>query len=65
MGKRELVDITCEVRKETDKGLAIWDGEEDKDGKEVWTWLPKSEVEVNDDGTITLPEWLAKNKGLI
>lgn len=60
-----LVDIACEVRKETDKGIAIWDGEEKPDGSELWTWLPKSAVEVNDDGTVTMPEWLAKEKGLI
>ena len=47
-----LVDIACEVRKETDKGIAIWDGEEKPDGSELWTWLPKSAVEVNDDGTV-------------
>lgn len=34
-------------------------------------WLPKSQVEVEHDGgqerfvTVTLPEWLAKEKGLI
>ena len=64
MGKA-LVDIACEVRKQTEKGIAIWDGKEDKDGKEIWTWLPKSETEVNDDGTITIPEWMATQKGLI
>ena len=63
---KELVDIECEVRSQTEKGIAIWDGEENQDGKEIWTWLPKSEVEVNEeDGTVTMPTWLAKNKGLI
>lgn len=60
-----LVDIACEVRRETEKGLAIWDGGEEKDGREKWVWLPKANVEVNDDGTVTMPEWLAKTKGLI
>lgn len=28
-------------------------------------WLPKSQIEVNDDGTVTMPEWLAHEKELI
>ena len=31
----------------------------------ILTLLPKSQIEVNDDGTITLPEWLAEEKRLI
>jgi hypothetical protein len=27
--------------------------------------VPKSQVEQNDDGTFTMPEWLAKDKGFI
>ena len=60
-----LVDIACEIRKQTEKGIAIWDGEHEKGGREKWTWLPKAEVEVNDDGTVTMPEWLATEKGLV
>ena len=29
-------------------------------------WLPKSEVELNEhDNQVTMPEWLAKDRGLI
>lgn len=28
-------------------------------------WLPKSQVEINDDGTVTMPRWLAIDKELI
>jgi len=28
-------------------------------------WVPKSQVEIGDDGTIAMPEWLAKDKGFI
>ncbi len=31
----------------------------------VTEWVPKSQVEQNDDGTFTMPEWLAKEKGFI
>ena len=29
------------------------------------TWVPRSQVEINDDGTVTMPEWLALEKELI
>lgn len=67
-GGTGLIDLTCEIRHETDQAVAVADGTIDMDlgdGKEKWFWLPKSLVEVNGDGTITLPEWLAQEKGLI
>lgn len=74
MGGRTLTDIACKVMRTTEKGIAVADGtmEEIADRetgevkeREKWFWLPKSQVEVNDDGTITLPEWLAQEKGMI
>lgn len=32
---------------------------------EVRVWVPKSQVENNEDGTFTMPEWLALDKGFI
>ena len=58
MSKRELTDIAAELRGETDKAFRIYDGK-------VTEWVPKSQVERNDDGTFTMPEWLAKDKGFI
>jgi len=58
MGKRELIDITAQVRGETDKAWRLFDGVRTE-------WVPKSQVEKNDDGTFTMPEWLAANKGFI
>jgi hypothetical protein len=55
---RELVDIAAELRHETEKAFLVFDG-----AKTVW--LPKSQVEQNDDGTFTMPEWLAHEKELI
>jgi len=58
MPKRELIDITAEIRAETDKAWKLDDGVKIQ-------WVPKSQVEQNDDGTFTMPEWLAKDKGFI
>jgi hypothetical protein len=68
--KSDLVDITAELRHETDKAYLIFDGRiEIKKGdtvkSEVRTWVPKSQVEFDNDKTFTMPEWLALEKGLI
>ena len=57
-GRFDLVDITAEIRAETDKAWRLFDGDRTE-------WVPKSQVERNDDGTFTMPEWLAKDKGFI
>lgn len=56
MPKSELVDIAAQVRGETPKAFRLFDGTKTE-------WVPKSQVEQNDDGTFTMPEWLAKDKG--
>lgn len=56
--KSSLTDIAAELRHETERAFLIFDGDQE-------VWLPKSQVERNDDGTFTLPEWLAKEKGLL
>jgi hypothetical protein len=58
MSNTELVDIEAELRHETDKALLLWDGERQ-------AWVPKSYVEDNGDGTFTMPEWLAHQKGFV
>ncbi len=58
MSDTRLTDIAAELRHETPRAYLIFDG-----ATEVW--LPKSQTELNSDGTFTLPEWLAKEKGLI
>jgi hypothetical protein len=54
----ELVDITAEVRGETDKALRLFDGDRSE-------WVPKRYVEDNQDGTFTMPVWLATEKGFV
>ena len=61
--EEDFVEVDCTVRAETGKALLIYDGK-----KEVW--IPKSQIEEarkSKDGKInrvTLPEWLATDKGL-
>jgi hypothetical protein len=57
--RSDLVDIAGEIRAETDKAFCFHDG--------IRTvWLPKSQCEWDaDDGTMAMPEWLAKDKELI
>jgi hypothetical protein len=58
-GRSDLVDVAGELRRETPKAMLVFDGT-----KEVW--LPKALVEYDaDDHTFAMPEWLAKEKGLI
>jgi len=57
----KLIDIAVDVVTETEKAYGIRD--ESKVGHLIW--LPKSQCEDNEDGTFTMPEWLAKGKGLI
>lgn len=58
MPDSKLTDIAAELRHETERAYLIFDGAQE-------VWLPKSQAERNSDGTFTLPEWLAKEKGLI
>lgn len=54
----KLTDIALQVRRETSKAWLVTDGD-------VEVWLPKSQCELNGDGTFTMPEWLAIEKELI
>lgn len=55
---QKLVDIAGEIRGETEKAFRIYDGAKTE-------WVPKQYVEDNEDGTFTMPIWLAKDKGFI
>ena len=55
---RELVEVAAQVKGETEKAYRLFDGARTE-------WVPKSQVEKNDDGTFTMPEWLAMEKGFI
>lgn len=62
--RSDLVDVTVELKYSTAKAILVSDG-----GKEE-VWLPKSQIEYVPIGQphhiiVTLPEKLAKEKGLI
>ena len=73
------VEVTVIVRYCKGKSLGIWQGEYEpikfRDGtsgqRELWHWLPVSQVERQTDvitgkeETISLPEWLATAKGFV
>ncbi len=67
MGQHEAVTVDAvELRRETDKAYGLSQGEIDpKTDKEILIWVPKSMAEKNSDGTFTMPEWLAIDKGLV
>lgn len=56
--KNKLVDVTAEVRGETDLAWRLHDGAKTE-------WVPKSLTEDNGDGTYTMPFWIAKEKGFV
>jgi hypothetical protein len=55
----DLVDIEGRVLIRREKAIYFDAG----DAKPIW--LPLSQIEINDDGSVTMPEWLALEKGLI
>lgn len=70
--RKEMVTIDCDVIGETPSALKITDGSEEiiagRNGptarlREIW--IPRSQIDDQDENTITIPEWLAKAKGLI
>ena len=56
--KSDLVDIAAQKKGETPKAIRLYNGS-------TTEWVPKQFVEENGDGTFTMPEWLAKDKGFI
>lgn len=63
--KSDLVDIDVQVLHETEKAALVT-----VDVPDNGVWLPKSKIELSETGiagimTVTLPEWLALDKGLI
>lgn len=57
MGRR--VEVSGKVVRETTAAYLVDVGEEED------IWLPKSQCEIEDDCTIIVEEWLARERGLI
>lgn len=58
-GSSDIIDIAADIKHETDKAYLL-DG-----GYDNPVWVPKSQAQRNADGTFSMPEWLAKDKGFI
>lgn len=59
----EPVEISCEIKAETDLAYLVWDGKTE-------VWLPKSQIlsmrpESGSGHVLEIPEWLATEKGLV
>lgn len=62
--KSDLVDIRVILHHETERAVKVSDDGDEKNA----VWLPKSKIEIARDGgcwEVTLPEWLAIEKGLV
>lgn len=65
-GESDLVEVTATKRLEKGGGTALFQGEIDpQNNREIWIWVPTSQIQDNGDGTFTMPFWLAKDKGLV
>lgn len=63
--KSNIIDIDVEVTARTEKAALVHTG-----NKEEAVWVPLSQVELSPSGfdgieTLSLPEWLAVEKGLV
>lgn len=63
--KSDLIDVTVQLHHETERAILVSD-----DGdREKATWIPLSQCEIlkrpNGIAIVTMPEWLALDKGLI
>lgn len=58
MSDPKLFDFAATLKHKTDGALLVTDGTADY-------WLPKKLTEDNGDGTFTIPEWLAIEKGIV
>jgi len=65
----DMIDVELAPRMEREKACAFSQGEIDDDDREIWIWLPVSQIEVEHGSrgmaTVTMPEWLAMKKELI
>lgn len=54
----DLIEIHAKLLIETERAYRITDGDKT-------VWVPKSIVEYDGDGVFTMPEWIARDTGLI
>lgn len=54
----DIVEIEAELKAETQLAYLLNDGSKE-------AWVPKTQVEDHKDGTFSMPEWLAIDKGFL
>lgn len=65
-----LHDLTLRVLVIREKAILVTEGLTDEHGRQINHWLPLSQVEAEGDleegkvATITIPDWLVREKGL-
>lgn len=68
-GSARLHDFTLTLRQEKPLAIAVTDPNARQLTGTKWIWLPKSKIEFEKVSAtsvkVTLPEWLAKEKGLV
>jgi len=52
------IEIAVEVCRSSERAVELYDGARK-------AWFPKSQVTDNNNGTVTMPEWLARDRGFI
>lgn len=65
MTDAKLIDISGVLHHETHPGVPDEGAFLIDDGSGKKTWVPKRFVENNNDGTFTMPEWMAVEKGFV
>jgi len=70
MGRSDLIPLELKIVRENERSLVVTEGVRDKANNLITHILPLSQIEVGKvrpDGfcEITMPEWLAFEKGLI
>jgi len=65
--KSNLIDIECRLLVITDKAICVTMDDDVESPEKIW--LPKSQIEFENSGImlveVTLPEWLAIEKGMV
>jgi hypothetical protein len=62
--RSDIIDVTVHLHHETEKAVLV----SDTGDKDDAVWLPLSQIEIERDGathSVSLPEWLAIDKGLV
>lgn len=65
---QKVIQITAAVRQDRERSLAIWSGELDEFGDQVWIFLPKKQIRYEIRGAtvrVDLPYWLAQRNNLL